>query len=232
MPAMKRLLATAATLVLAAAACGGRTTDVGAPSGPEGKAENGDVTLAWRTPAAGATWTKSRSERVEMMYGGQPVTLEQRVLQHVEVIESGDVVTRLAVTIEEDREVQHVAGESRTKSNPTEGRSYVLWKEGDQLVAALPDGALASSEELEELDSFEDDVGRRQGIAVVLLRHPWQLGAATALEGQDLLDLASDLNEGVVVEDAVMTLARVDGDTAVFELAMNATSSIGFFGRT
>jgi len=205
----------------------GMGTDTVAPvavgnSSPEG----GDVMLQWKPDPVGHKYDKSEIEHAELVFGDTPVTLDRTKLRHVEVVESGDFVTKVKVQFETHHEVQTAEGNSKTKPNAVEGKSYVVWREADKIAATHDDGSAVSPEELEEIgETFDDEVGVRPGIVDMLLRHPWKTGEVTKLDATDLADMTRDLKEGASVTEGTVTLQSVDGKTAVFALVMTVAAS-------
>jgi len=186
----------------------------------------GDVTLTWETPPVGFKFDKSETEHVEMTFGGTPVTLDKTKLRHMEVIESGEFITKLKVHVEADHELQTAEGKQGKKTEPTEGKTYLVWKEGGTIAASLEDGSAISPEELEELSgSFDDEIGVKPGIVKVLLAHAWKTGEETTLASPDLEWLTEDLKKGAKVDAAKVTLKSTEANNSVFVLWMDLTLS-------
>lgn len=193
----------------------------------------GDVTLSYVPPKVGSKTHKEEQETADINFGGTPVKLVKSQVRHTEVLEAGEFATKVKTHYEKHTEVVDAEGKSNTKAEPVEGKTYLVWKDGDKVVATYEDGGAISPDELEEIsESFDDELGRRPGIAEVLLRHTWKTGQAVALEGQDLVDLTEDMKKGAKVDAATFTLRSVDGTTAIWDMDIKLTTSGDVEGKT
>jgi len=192
----------------------------------------GDVTLRWRPDPVGYQYVKAEVERVAMMYGETPITVETTKVRHLEVLESDAFVTRIAVRWDEHHEAQTINGMTTTLPAAVEGKRYLVWQDGGETAASLEDGSAISPDELEEIDkAVGEELGAKPGIVQMLLRRAWKMGETVELGPQDLVDLSRDLSDDATVEAAAATLQSVDGTSAVFAMTMDVKTSGKAAGR-
>ncbi len=208
-------------------------TGTGTGTGTAAPTPTGDVTLHYQPPKVGSKTHKEELETTDIIFGGTPVKLAKTHVRHTEVLEAGEFATKVKTHYEKHNEVVDAEGKSNTKAAPVEGKTYLVWKDGDKVVATYEDGGAISPDELEELtESFDDELGRRPGIAEVLLRRTWKIGQPVALEGQDLVDLTDDMKKGAKADAATFTLRSVEGNTAIWDMDLKVTLSGDVEGKS
>jgi hypothetical protein len=138
----------------------------------------------------------------------------------VEVLESGEFVTKIKVTFQTRKETGAMDGKSKAKVSPVEGKTYVVWTDGAAIKATTEDGKDVTAPELEDLtDEFEDELGKMPAMPKVMITQPWKLGEIVTMTPDHLALLGKD-DEGMKIESGTIGLVANDGKVATFDISM------------
>ncbi len=202
--------------------CGGPASQGTGPSNQATPTGDG-LQLTWRPPAVGSHRTVNDTLITAFtltMPDGKSVagTATKERVYHVEVIEAGEFVTKVAVHYQTAQEVGNVGGQQQGEVAPVQGNQYVVWLDGGAIQATTPEGLAVSPAELEALaGEFDDELGRTPKMAALIASKVWKLGEAVTLTADELIAF-SEGDQDMRAESATITLVASDAGRATFNV--------------
>lgn len=221
----------------------------GCPSSkkPEGPGGPDTLTLPYTPRPVGFEWTKvdDMSTTIEVTTGGaverRGGRRHHRTDTKVLAVDADGVVTKVSVTYSERTDIDLGPEGESTRPTPVLGKTYTVWREGDELRATRADGAEASSEELLVITLDQDDLGKPP-VTEQLLARTWTRGVKVDLTADELARLA-EASDGPRQTATSFTLQGVADGVATFAMttrlelrsppiAMDVTGTALFDART
>ncbi len=198
----------------------GTGTGSGTGSAVDVEATGDGVKLVLATPAVGETVNKNGLKVTDAMLtikgkGQMPMHVEEVEVVHAKYLEVGEFPTKVEVNYEDNHKTTTMQGKEKSEDSPVKNKTYTVWKDGEKIAASNNDGSAVTPEELEELDSWQDEIGQVPGIAKVLAAHAWKAGEVYTLT-PDELTLMEDGKEGGKILSATLTLESESGGNAIF----------------
>lgn len=174
-------------------------TTPAAPAGTPAAADGLRLPLATR--AVGHKWTRTddMTSNMEIVAGDKKITIvgKRHFRDQHEVLEVVDgIMTKAKVTYLEREEQEDAGGKTKTKPHPVAGKSYIVWSKDGKVEATLADGGAVSPEELAELTSDLDELGRPQVMDKIMAGRTWKVGETYTLSAAELDELRKVKGEG------------------------------------
>ncbi len=215
-------LALAALVALGVAACGGSPAPA-ASAPPSGSSDAGaervapGVRFLKRAPRVGTRIedTSEMSVRISMrVTAGGSVVAEPRGHQQkserrrIEVLEATDTdVRKVRVEYVERTEREEDEAGPRSTRSPLVGRTYVVERRGDVIVATDAAGKMVEGAELEELRQEHQNLGRTTRFSSFIPDRPVEVGERLVPPPEVAAEMFGDGGRDVVVRSAAFTFA-------------------------
>lgn len=182
----------AAVAVDAAAAAPGGTV----PAPPPAPASGRTLKMNERPHQVGDKRTKVDDVEVKFQIDAEGRMLEASSSQHeeetVKILEvKDDVVMKVEVTYGTLTSKRSTGPKVEDKPEIRSGKTYLVWSEGGAIKATLPDGSAVTAEELAELASENDEVGKPDAMSQILGGRTWTIGETYQFTADDLAKLAA-----------------------------------------
>ena len=88
----------------------------------------------------------------------------------------GGVVTKLKIGYSAMSESQTVAGKTEDKPSPLAGKTYLVWREGDEVKVSNEDGSAPSAEEIKKVAKDNKSVGKPEPMEDFVASRTWKVG--------------------------------------------------------
>lgn len=150
-------------------------------------------------------------------------TVEQRQEDKEVMAVDGDVVTKLKVSYPKVAITESAMGKTKDKPTPTLGKSYLVWREGDEFKATLADGGAVSPEELKVLAKGQKRIGRPDVMQQIMAAHAWKQGEVVTMTPAELERLATVVggeDDGGKLTGMSFALQSSDDKVATFTMTM------------
>ena len=142
---------------------------------------------------------------------------EQRRSEVLEV--SATAATKLKVTYEAREETETSEGQTRDITAPVVGKTYVVWKDGDQARGSADGGGAISDEELGTLLDDHTDLGGISQMEAMVTGRTWKRNEAVHFDSQQLRELDHAYGAtatGTQTTAATLTWTGSSGGVATF----------------
>lgn len=208
-----------ALAVLAASALAGCPKST--PSGPS---EGDSLTLPLTARAVGTKWSKvdDTSTTVEITIEGQTTKAggrrHHRTDGEILAVDAAGLVTKVALSYVERTDTDLGPGGEETRPSAIAGKSYIVWVEGGEVAATHADGGAVSSEELLELTTDQEDLGKPPVMEQIMAR-TWKRGVKVDLTADELARV-NEGKDGPRSTSMSFTLRGVTGGVADFAMSM------------
>ena len=152
--------------------------------------------------------------------------------RRVEVKETLDVdrgmIAKLKITYQAFAANETMNGKSKDKPTPTAGKTYLVWREGDQLKASYEDGSAPPADELKEVVKGNRGVGRPEPLEEIMASHTFKLGERFELSPDQLAKMNEQLAGGGDNEPSItgMSFTLQSADATVATLAMTMAMAV------
>ena len=219
------VLALAAALAVAPLAAGCKKSSTTGATGPTA---SDTLTLPLAPRAVGIRWIKVDDTTTDLKIGsGADATQfggkrHHKTANEILEVDANGLVTRVKLTYVERTDTQLGPG----ATSPVVGKSYIAWVEGGEISATTADGRAVSSEELLEITSDQDELGKPPVMEQIMAR-TWKVGVTVPLTAAELERLAASEGggEGPRPSTITLTLRAVSGGTAEFAMTMKMESA-------
>ncbi len=223
---MNKLAIVTMVLGLGLGACKGNRSAAEPPLSQTAAPET--LALTWKAPAVGRTETRHDNLETRMKLTdpqGQvaDVVMVQTEQTHAEVVAvtpDGAIAT-VKVRYEADDERQTFNGQTQDKPSPIEGKTYVVSAEAGAIKASRDDGSPVSPEEQAAVAEEEEELGKIPGMARLLISRSWTTGKQVDLTPEEITEALGG-DDDMTPLSGSLTLDRVDGGVATFEMGLTA----------
>jgi hypothetical protein len=194
---------------------------------PEAKPPVGGDTLTLKeTPAkVGDKRTKTDDVVVVFQFDAKGKKIDARSVEHkqeaAEILAvDGKIPMKVKVAYSGLKAEQTIGGKVQTKPQVLDGKTYVVWSEGGAIKATTADGAAVSAEELKELTSKNDELGKPDVIEDLLGGRTWKVGETYVLSADELAKVKANITDPSkpLPTEMSFTLKSFDDKQAMFEM--------------
>ncbi|MBK9032226.1 MAG: hypothetical protein IPL61_13055 [Myxococcales bacterium] len=160
---------------------------------------------------------------------GPGKTVEMQMAKHSEetfevLAVDGGTKTKIKITYTAETETQTMGGRSKDKPSPIAGKTYVVWREGDDVKATLEDGSAPPAEELAKVVDKEEELGTPDPMDEIIASKVWKVGEKVAFTPDELAKVNARQNpksdEKKSLEQMELTLVAVEAGVARFDMTM------------
>lgn len=153
---------------------------------------------------------------------------ERRVEVKETLAVDGGAITKLKITYQEFTASETMDGKAKDKPTPTAGKTYLVWREGDQIKASYEDGSAPPADELKEVVKGNRGVGRPDPLEEVMASHTFKLGERFELSPDQLAKMNEQLAGGGDNEPSLtgMSFTLQSADATVATLAMTMAMAV------
>jgi hypothetical protein len=196
-------------------------------------------------PKIGDQLLEVGSMDMEMVFDAKGQIIKARMKKESEQLKKvlaveGLAPSRLAVTYKRSSEVGEMMGKTESKTDPRQGKTYVVFRENGRLGATYEDGSAPPAEELKEVLDDNDSVGVPDEMDAVIAGRTWKSGERYTFSPADLArvnesrqraEAGLDQETERLTEVDLMLRSAANG-VAVFSLTMGISieSDKGTFG--
>ncbi|MEZ4364929.1 MAG: hypothetical protein R2939_01415 [Kofleriaceae bacterium] len=197
----------------------------------------GSGSLAMPPAAAKVGDRRVKVDRMETKFtvdaGGSKMPIEtvEASTETAEVlaVDAAGLVTKVKIAYSGMLGTQAAGGQLQTKPQPLEGKTYVVWRDGDEIKATTEAGGEVSAEELAALRDDHGDLGKPQAMELIIGGRTWNVGEPFELDAKMLAEF-NELKGGPGKPSATamtLTLTRFDDAVAEFQMVSSLRQATG-----
>lgn len=136
----------------------------------------------------------------------------------------GEVITKLKVSYSGMKETQTMGPKTGEKPSPVDGKTYLVWREGDTLKVSYEDGSAPSEAEVKEVTKGNRSVGRKDPLQQFVASVSWKVGEKVDLNADQLALMNQNMGGGEGEPSLTgMSFTLQSADDAQASLAMTMT---------
>ena len=141
--------------------------------------------------------------------------------KEVVAVDAG-VVTKLKIGYSAMSDTQTMGGKTRDKPSPLDGKTYLVWREGDEVKVSYADGGAPPADEIAKVAKGNRSVGKPEPMDTFVAGRTWKVGEKVSATPDELAKIGEAMggDDGPALTGLALTLQSADDAVATMALSM------------